>query len=154
MPDYLGATELTLILPAQVSIGTNTKPWTLGEVASTIVEIEAELNAAVAQAGYDVPVPTGATYAYQLMQAKTKEGAACRVLNVLFPNMGGTGSKVTLASDYCKAYREFVKALAGGKIALVDAPAAAGEGARELPRSFEVTENVAPSPMLPIGYAF
>lgn len=36
---YIGAEELTLILPAGVSIGTNTSPFTLGEVGSVITEI-------------------------------------------------------------------------------------------------------------------
>lgn len=155
MGDYIGtAAEISLVLPANVSIGTNTAPLTLGEVASMIVEVEAELNGAAAAAGYAVPISTAASYAYALMQRHTKNGVAAQALSVIFPNMGGPGAKSTSASEYRKAYEDFVKTLRQGKIALVGAGADSSGGARELPRSFEVSENVSPSPVLPIGYRF
>ena len=136
---YIGATELTLILPAGVSIGTNTAPLTIGEVASIVFEIEADLNSVAAAVGYDVPIPTGATYAFAQMQLQTKNGAGWRVLGIIFPQIGGPGDKSSLAADYRDAYNAFKTGLAKGTISLIDV--GTGDQGVELPRSFSVAQG-------------
>lgn len=148
----VGATDLTNTFPAGVSIGTDTVPFTLAEVASVIFEVESELNAAAAQAGYAVPIATGATHAYALMQLKTRQGAAAHVLGVIFPAQGGPGTRAPLVGEYRKAYEDFVKALREGKTPLIDAGSSGAGGSRELPRSFETSESISPSPMVPLGW--
>lgn len=146
---YIGASELSLILPANVSIGTNTQPLTLGEVASVIVEVSAELDSAAAAAGYAVPVSTAATSAYAQMQRWCKQGAGAAVLGIIFPNLGGPGARSSLADDYRTAYRDALKALRKGEMPLIGAsPGAAGEG-RELPRSYSTSNPTATAGVLP-----
>lgn len=141
---YIGATELTLVLPAGISIGTNTSPLTLGEVASVIVEISAELDAAAAARGYVVPVGTSATSAYAQMQRWAKLGAGAQILGVLFPNLPGqTGGRTTLASEYRQSYQDALKALRKGDIPLVGATEDATSTVRELPRSYSSSNPVA-----------
>ena len=141
MSPYVSATELTLILPPNVSIGTNTSPLALGEVGSMIAEISAELDAAAAGAGYGVPIPTGATMAWSQMQRYTKQGAAAQVLKTIFPNLGGPGGKANLADDYWAAYQAALKAIRKGEIVFVGAGADAGGGGRELPRSYSTSNS-------------
>lgn len=134
MSYYLGATELTVVLPAGVSIGTNTSPLTLDEVGSMIFEVESEIDGFAAAAGYAVPIATGATYGFAAMKQAIKQGAAAAVLNVLFPTMGGPGDKTSSAATYRQAYQDFKKALAAGTLTLVGAAAAGdGAGGRVLP---------------------
>jgi hypothetical protein len=144
--DYIGATDLTLLLPAQVSIGTNTLPLTLDEVGSIVFQYEAELNAAAAHAGYAVPIQSAASLSYGLMALNTQRGAAAHVLGILFPN-----AEFTLAKDYRDAYQLFLRQLAAGKLTLPDVDSPGAEG-RALPRSFEVTHDVAPSPLVGVGW--
>lgn len=149
---YIGATEVTLVLPANVSIGTNTDPLTLGEVASIIFEVEAEVNSAAAAAGYGVPVSTESPYAFALMQRTVKRGAAAAVLGIIFPNMGGPGSRTPLASEYKDAYEATLDLIRTGHEPLIDAGAAGAGGSRELARSFEVTNSISPSAVIPAGW--
>lgn len=142
MPDYIGATDLTLILPANVSIGTNTIPLTLGEVGSIITEYESELNSAAANAGYEVPIGTTATISFAIMQLNTKRGVAAHVLDILFPN-----PRFALAEQYEEAYTTFLDLLRTGSMPLPDIDLPGSEG-RALPRSYEVTHNVGPTPMV------
>lgn len=139
---YIGATDLTLVLPANVSIGTNTLPLTLGEVGSIIHEYEAELNAAAAHAGYTVPIACSASLSFELMQLNTKRGAAAHLLDILFPS-----PPLAVAETYRDAYEAFLKALRDGDMTLPDVDSPGTEG-RALPRSFEVTQRVCPTPMV------
>lgn len=153
---YVGATELTLILPAGVSIGTNTVPINLGEVATMLGEISASIDTAAAGKGYDVPIATGATIAYAAVQQAVKQGAGARILNTLFPNMGGPGSKTTVAGEYKQAYDDFVKGLKDGTVALPGASMSTTSG-RALPRSRSTTDLPVPtgmsaSPWTPIDW--
>lgn len=131
---YAGATELTLILPAGVSIGTNTVPINLGEVATMLAEVSAAFDVVAAGKGYDVPIATGATIAYAAVQQAIKQGAGARILTTLFPNMGGPGGKTTLAGEYKAAYDAFLKGLKDGSVALPGAGMTSTAG-RALPRS-------------------
>lgn len=164
---YLSATELTMILPANVSIGTNTDPFTLGEVASVIYRVGANFDAAAAAAGYAVPLAppasAGATQAWAQAQQIVLDGAAAIVLGVIFPNMTGGGrggDRVTVADRYQKAYDDALKMLRDGNLPLVGAPTSTGEEARELPRSFTTSNPgaseaaVMASPMIDIGSVF
>lgn len=132
---YLGASELTVILPAGVSIGTSTLPLTLGEVGSIIVEFEGEVDGYLSAAGYTVPVATSASYAFVTVQRAVRNGAGAAVLDVLFPTMGGPADKTSASSVYRKAYDDFKKAIASGNLALVGAGKDTGETGRVLPRS-------------------
>ncbi|HEY8723448.1 MAG TPA: hypothetical protein VIL92_06265 [Gaiellaceae bacterium] len=131
---YVGATELTLILPAGVSIGTNTSPINLGEVATMLAEVSARIDVTAAGKGYDVPISTTATIAYAAVQEAVKQGAGARILNTLFPNMGGPGGKTTLAGEYKAAYDAFLKGVKDGSVALPGATRTS-TGGRQLPRS-------------------
>src|SRR4051812_12580186 len=100
---YFGATELSLVLPAGVSIGTNTVPITLNEVATMIAEVSADLDVTAAGKGYAVPISTVATIAYMAVQQAAKQGVAARILQTLFPNMGEKSGGNNLASEYAAA---------------------------------------------------
>ena len=140
---YISATEITLILPAHVSIGTNTDPVTIGEVASMIVEISADLDLTAAGAGYAVPITTSATTSYAAFQLATKQGVGARILGIIFPNLGGDSDKTSLAAEYRNAYIAFKKMLASGAIVLPDAGRST-TGGRALPRSFSTSYPGAP----------
>lgn len=133
---YIGATEATLVLPAAVSIGTNTTPLTLGEVASAIQRHGARVNVAAAKAGYAVPISPSALDAYSMVQDAVIQGVAGWVMGIYGPNVpAGPGS--TLAGQYTKAYEDFLAQLRNGEILLPDVGRDT-EG-RQLPRSFETT---------------
>lgn len=150
MPEYLNATELTLLLPQNIDIGASTLPLALGEITTMITEIEAELDSAAAVAGYAVPVSSSATSGFALMQKWTRDGAAARVLGVLFPGMGGPGASGTLASEYRAAYQAALAALRKGEMALVGAAEdTTGTGVRELPRSYSTSNSGATTGILP-----
>lgn len=138
---YLSATELSLLLPQGVSIGTNTDPLTLGEVASVIFEVSAELDGTLAQAGYDVPIASTATGAYAQLQRWTRHGAAYEVMRILVPNMGSPGASSTLAEEYRQAYENALKMIRDGQISLVGVGFSSGETGRTLPRSFSTTNT-------------
>lgn len=136
---YVGATEVTLILPAPVSIGTNTGPLTLSEVASAIQRYGARVNIAAAGAGYAVPVSPSALDAYSMIQDAVIQGVAGWIMGIYGPNVpAGPGS--TLAGQFTKAYEDFLEQLRDGDILLPDVGRDT-EG-RQLPRSFETT-NIA-----------
>lgn len=132
---YAGATEITPMLPAGVSIGTNTAPWTVAAVGSLICEISAEIDSAVAGAGYGVPVSSTATVAYARLQYLCKQGVCWQVLKPIFPDMGGPGDKVTLAGEYRKAYQDGLAAIRAGQEALIGASSNTSDAGRVLPRS-------------------
>lgn len=131
---YIGATELSLILPANVSIGTNTAPWTLGEVASLICEVSAEIDSAVVAAGYGIPIPPTATVPYGYVQRICKMGVGWQVLRTIFPDLGGPGDKTSIASDYRTAYEAGIKAIREGKMPLPGASTIAPDSGAVLPR--------------------
>lgn len=141
---YLNATDLTLILPAGVSIGTNTIPLTLDEVATIISKFEAEADGYAAAAGYAVPVATGATYGFGIMRQAIENGAAAFVLGVLFPTMGGPGDKTSLAVTYRNAYNDFKRDIAKGNLTLVGASPGADGGGRALPRTGSTASSRVP----------
>lgn len=152
---YVGATELSLILPAGVSIGTNTNPITLGEVATMLAEVSAQIDVTAAGKGYDVPIATGATIAYAAVQQAVKQGAGARILNTIFPNMGGPGGKTNLAGTYEAAYEAFIKGLKDGTVALPGASMSSTSG-RALPRSRSTSgepTGYSASPFFPIDWA-
>lgn len=151
---YFGATELTLILPAGVSIGTNTTPVSLDEVATMIAEVSADLDTTMAGKGYTVPVGTGATIAYAAIQMAAKQGVGARILQTLFPNMGGPGGRTTQADEYAAAYKAFKDGITKGKVLLPGADFAT-TGGRELPRSRSTSgepTGMSASPMVPIDW--
>lgn len=151
---YIGATELTLILPAGVSIGTNTSPFTIGEAASVIVEISAELDAAAAAAGYAIPIAPpasgGPTVGYAQMVGLAKKGVGAVILRTLFPNVGNApGGRSTLADQYAKAYDDALKMLRKGELPIVGAGGDTSGTGRELPRSYSTTNPNATAGVLP-----
>src|SRR6266540_3057817 len=139
---YISATELSLILPANVSIGTNTMPLNLGEVASVIAEVGARFDSAAAGAGYALPIDASAA-AYPLVQQIVKDGAACRVLRILFPALGGgpAGGPLPLAEDYCAAYAAAIAMLEAGDLALPGVGETTSEDTRLLARSWSTSSH-------------
>lgn len=157
MSPYLGASDLSLQLPAGVSIGTNTDPLTIGEIGSIIAEVSGEVEGYLSAAGYPVPiVSTVASVAFAQVQRIVRQGAAWSVLGVIFPNMGGPSDKTSLASDYRDAYRAALKMIQDGKFALIGVAADSGETGRALPRSFTTSNPgadaaaLAASPLVPM----
>lgn len=145
---YFGATEL--IFPAHVSIGTNTSPINLGAVASMIVEVEGELDAALAAAGYSVPIippaSGGPTIGYGQVVGYAKKGVAARVLETVFPNLpGGPGSKTSIVADYRADYQAALDAIRKGELPIVGASINTGEDSRLLPRSYSTSNTAATS---------
>lgn len=131
---YLSATELSLRLPANVSIGTNTSPLTLGEVGSIIAEVGAHFDSVVARAGYSVPVDSGAS-AYPYVQQIIRDGAGARVLRILF--WGNQGSApMTTAEEWEQAYKDALAAITDGDIVLIGVGENASDDFVLLPRSY------------------
>jgi len=146
---YLAASELALLLPAGPSLGASTMPLTLGETGSVIAEISAELDGAAAKAGYAVPISSTATSAFAQLQHWCRLGAGAQVLGIIYPNLGGPGGQLTLASTYRAAYEQALKMLRKGEVVLVGAGTdTSGEG-RELPRSYSTSNPVATVGVLP-----
>lgn len=144
---YLSATEL--VLPAHVSIGTNTSP-NIGAVGSMIAEVQAELDSAMAIGGYTVPLlppaSGGPTTGYAQVVGITKKGVTARVLETVFPNLpGGPGSRTSIVADYRAEYQEALKQIRDGDLPIVGAPQATGETGRLLPRSYSTTNTAATS---------
>lgn len=136
---YLNASELSLLLPQNIDIGASTAPLAYGEVTRLIWEVEAELDSAAAVAGYAIPVSSTATSAFTLMQKWTRDGAAARVMQILFPNMGGPGGQTSLAADYRAAYQAALVSLRKGESVLPGAADDASGSVRALPRSYSTT---------------
>ena len=157
MSTYISATDVTVTLPAPATVGTNTVPLTLAEVATWCDEVGAEIDGAAAAAGYAVPISPSSTGAYAQVRRLAKTGVAAQILGVLAPNVPAAGGKMSLASEYRQAYETALERLREGKLPLVGATSESGDGARELPRSFE-SSNVGAtlggaSPMLSVhGY--
>jgi hypothetical protein len=133
---YVSATDITL--PAGVRVSTNSSPLTLGQVGSICYEVSAELDAAAAAAGYNVPVlspaSAGPTGAYAQLVGYAKSGVGCKVLRLYFPNVTGTQDRSSLASDYCKEYRDALAGIRDGSLPLVGAGSSPGETGRLLPK--------------------
>jgi hypothetical protein len=115
-----------------------------------IAEVQGELDAAAAAAGYAVPLAPpasgGATIGYEQIVGYAKLGAACKVLRVMFPNLpGGPGGRTSVGVDYCSEYQAALKLIRDGKIPLVGAPADTSGGGRQLPRSYSVSNPGATS---------
>lgn len=148
---YFGATEL--ILPAHVSVGTNTRPINLNAVATIIWEVSAELDAAAAAAGYAVPLVSpasgGATQAFGQIVGYAKKGVAARVLANFFPNLPGKGSGSSSVTDYRQDYKDALDAIRKGDLPLVGAARSSGEEGRELPRSYSIENPFASSGVVP-----
>lgn len=136
---YLSASELTSRLPAAVSIGTNTSPISLAEVASWIQAVGARVNGAAAAAGYALPISPSYGDAYAQIQEIVADGVTCRILRVLAPHVTSSTRQVSVAKDYCDAYEQAMKELRDGDLILPDAPQDTTGTGRELPRSWETS---------------
>ncbi len=159
MSPYMGATELTTVLPAAVSIGTNTTPLTIAEIASMAAEISSELDSACQAAGYTVPVATTAG-AYAMLSRYCKDGVGAIVLGILAPNAPGVGGRLSLAGEFRARYEAALKMIREGKLPLPGASfdTTDGDGGRELPRSYETSNTGATwsgaTPILSVGQDF
>ena len=141
---YIGATELSGLLPNAVPTLTgSSRPLNIGEVATICERVSIELDTAAAVAGYLTPVPTTATQAYGQMSLYTEWGAACRVLQVIFP--GGVAGNMPLAADYCNDFRAVLDRLRTKDEILVGAPPDPSESGRELARSLTTADPTATS---------
>ena len=132
---YIGATDLSPMLPANVSITPTSSPWTLAGVASLISEVSAEIDSSIVAAGHGLPITSTATVAYARIQNLCKMGACWQVLKSIFPDIGGPGDKVSLAADYRTAYTDGLAAIRSGADPLVGVGGDSGETGRLLPRS-------------------
>lgn len=140
---YLNATEIPL--PGHVVLGPSTNP-NLNAVASMIAQIEAEVDAAAAAAGYAVPISTTATIGYAYIVGLAEKGVTARILSIAFPNLpGGPGSRTTMGDDFRKEYNAAIEQIRKGDLPIVGAAQDPGEGGRQLPRSFSVSNPWATS---------
>ena len=148
MSPYIGATELSGLLPAAVPTLTGSSiPLTLSEVATICERVSVELDAAAAMSGYIVPVPTTATQAYAQMALYTSWGAACLTIRTIFPG-GGQSSEMPLAQRYCEAFDAVLMRLRAKDEVLIGAPGDPSENTRELPRSLGTSDPSATSGVL------
>lgn len=131
---YIGATDL--IFPAGVTISPTSSPYDFAAIDVLIAELGAEVEGYAAAAGYEVPISSTATMAYESMRRAVKNGVYGVVLNTIFPNLSNnTGDKSqSLASTYEKAYNAFKAGLASGSLILVGAASAGEDEGRVLPR--------------------
>jgi len=145
---YFGATEL--ILPAHVSVGTNTAPINFSAVGTIIYEIGAELDAAAAAAGYVVPVippaSGGPTIGYGQMVGLAKKGVAARILGNIFPNLPGKAANAgNLVDDYRSEYQAALDQIRKGDLPIVGAGTSPGGEGRQLIRSYSTSNTGASS---------
>lgn len=157
---YYSASDLVTILPAIGTVTGSSNPITIGEVASAVERVSAQLDGAAARAGYSVPIPSTATTAWRQMEQHTIEGAGCFVLRSFFPNIGGPGDNTSLSGEYCQAFRDALAAIGDGTEVLIGAPEDTTEGARLLARSFSTSKSSASeayrmaSPVIDLGGYF
>jgi hypothetical protein len=145
---YISATDLSAIFPNAVpTLTASSRPFTIAEVNTVIDRIGNELDSAAALAGYAVPIPSTATQAFSQMQLYTQWGAACRVLQVIFPG-GGPSSEMPLAGTYCADYKAVLDRIRVSEEPLLGAPADTSEQARELARSLKQGDPTATSGVL------
>lgn len=148
---YFGATEL--ILPAHVSVGTDTQPLDFDAVATIIWEVSAELDAAAAAQGYAVPLAPpasgGATQAYGQIVSYAKKGVTARVLGNFFPNLPGKGAGSSSVADFRADYQAALDSIRKGELPLVGAARSTGDEGRELPRSYSIENSFASSGIVP-----
>ena len=137
---YLVASVWTPLLPRAAGTITGTSlPLSIDKVASIAEQISNDLDAAAAAGGYAVPIGTGATVAYSQMALYTGWGLGWTVLRTIFP--AEEVARMPLAAEYREAYETTKKALRDGKLVIVGAGSDTGEGARELPRSFQTSNS-------------
>lgn len=135
---YIGATELSGLLPNAVPTLTgSSRPLNMGEVATICERVSVELDTAAAISGYITPIPTTATQAYGQMALYNSWGAACRVLQLVFP--GGQTAEMPLAQDYCTDFRNVLDRIRQNTEVLIGAPQDESETTRQLARSLSVT---------------
>lgn len=139
---YTDATQVTITLPRGITVTGSSVPISLTEVTDWITGVDAEINAAAAQAGYEVPIAATSSQSFSLLQMHSRERVQADILGVLSPGL-------PTAKQYRDAYDAFIRALRKGELPLVDAPSDTDGGARELPRSNVTTFGV-PSPIMPL----
>jgi hypothetical protein len=143
---YVSATELAIVLPAIVGTITGSSvPLTIGEVATVVEQIAAELDSAAA-GHYSVPIPSTATSAFEQMQLLNIRGAAWMTLRTIFPR--DSEGQSALADDYRDAYMMPLKALRDGDLVLIGATDTST--GRELPRSYSTSNPLATSGVVPL----
>lgn len=120
---YWAASDLVNYMP-QPQLGINlitgsSYPLNLTEFDTVISMTEGEVHAAVAQGGYEFPVPTSASVAYTYIQKVVSDGAQAFAIERITPG-------ATSAQDMKKAYDQALAAISSGKMTLLDAPSGAG----------------------------
>lgn len=145
---YLTASPWINLLPGVGTITGSSVPLTLDEVATIIARVSAEIDSAAAHAGYTVPIATGATQGgYALVEELCDYGSGWKVLRTVFPNLGGPGDKITLATEYRDAYQAGLKMLRCGETPLLGASLDTSGTGRQLPRSYSTTNVVSSGPL-------
>lgn len=129
---YWGATDLTGYLPQPVLgvplIHPTSNPLTTTEFGVIVEMVEGEFHAAVAEAGYGFPIPTGASVAFGYAKKVVSDGAQAYALSRI-------GGQDKTAREMKQAYDDALKAIREGRVTLLDATAVEpSEGGRQLPR--------------------
>lgn len=144
---YLSATDWVQSLPGIPTITGTSIPLNMSEVATVIARTSAEIDSAAAQAGYTVPIASclGLSEIEQICEY----GAGWKVLRTFFPNVGGPGGSISLASEYRTAYRDAIRALRTGEMPIIGAAKDTSEVGRNLPRSFATSDPIATAGVVP-----
>jgi hypothetical protein len=145
---YLSATPVIDLLPGVPTVTGSSIPLTTSEVATIIARVSAEVDSALAGAGYAVPVDSSAS-GYAFVQEVTNYGTSWKVLRAFFPNLGGPGGDIGLASEYRDAYRAALTAIRKGEQTIIGAALDTSGQGRNLLRSYSTSNPMATAGVLP-----
>lgn len=127
---YWSASELTSLLPQPVLgtplIGATTRPVDLTKFETIIKLIAAEFEGAAAQAGYQTPIPSTATQAWEYARMVVGYGARWQALEQITPNH-------KTADEMRSAYKAAIDQIREGRQPILQA-GEAGTLGRALPR--------------------
>jgi hypothetical protein len=145
---YLSATPVVDLLPGVPTVTGSSIPLTTSEVATIIARVSAEVDSALAGAGYAVPVDPGAS-GYAFVQEICNYGTSWKVLRAFFPNLGGPGGNLGLASEYRDAYQTALAAIRAGTETIVGAALDTSGQGRNLLRSYSTSNPEATAGVMP-----
>lgn len=118
---YWNATELAryVVRPNQGStlVHASSLPLTFVEFQEIIVQKSGEFDQAAAKAGYLVPIPTTATWAYEVARSVTRNGAVADALRIVY-----TGPDQKYVDRFQVMFDNALKAIEQGDRPLQGAP--------------------------------
>jgi hypothetical protein len=147
---YLSATDwLTELVPPLPTVTGSSTPLTVGEVGTVIARSAARSTRPPRRLATQSrsPPPPPATSRSKRSPSTAPAG---KYLERSFPNQGGPGGNVGLASEYRDAYMSALAALRKGEMPILGAALDTSGQGRELPRSYSTSNPSATAGVVPL----